>query len=162
MKSLILTITTMILITATTTTISAEAFNAPLDTIAQKSAKKCIFEMETSTKSIKTVELSNLSYSFLDDCIEEPSKPTSANLKPLPSKFTGYKVQIMNVYHQPLDETEAILFEYKEVMIERIGESQYAYLVGNFISEKEATEFLSKASNNNMKLIQYKNGLRVQ
>lgn len=156
MKYLIFTILTITLITATSNEIAAKELVAPSDTIATKSAK-CIFEMDSEI--VETVTFANID---LGEFVEESSKPTPANLKPLPTKFSGYKVQIIKVYNQPLDEMDAMLFEYKEVMIERIGESHYAYLVGNFDSKDEAITYIAEMSNKNMKLVKYKNGIRLR
>ncbi|MFT6149161.1 MAG: hypothetical protein ACJAUH_001848 [Saprospiraceae bacterium] len=149
MKNLIFTLS---IITLAAFTSQAKSVFAPLDTVKEKKSAAYIFE----------TEIINLSSHVEEEYLEESSKKTVANLRPLPSDFSGYKVEIARVYHKPLGETSSILSKYEKVMIERVGENTYTYLTGEFNSKKAAKAFIHNlASNNSVKLVQYKNGLRV-
>lgn len=161
MKNFIFTITAIIFTTFfTTTSISAKSFFAPLDTISKK-ATTCIFEMNDAPIRLSDFQLTNI-VEFEEEFIEEPSKPSIVNLKPVPRNFTGYKIEVIKVYNEPLEYSHRIFSTYDEVMIERIGESQYIYLIEAFKNSKEATAFINKkSSTKNLKVVQYKNGIRV-
>lgn len=151
MKNLIFTlaITTLTILSA-----QAETFLMPLDTVREKSNKNYIFETTT-------VEFSSLL--AVEALIEEPSKKmTMNNLKSLPSDYSGYKLEIARVYYKPLDENNAIFRTKETVMLEKINENIYVYLIGEFKSERAAQKYIETLeSNRQYTLVKYKNGLRV-
>lgn len=159
MKNLILTITTTILFTAT---ISATALVAPLDTINEKSTP-CIFETNSSTIQLSNLASNTSVVEFEEEFIEEASKPSMVIVKPVAKNFTGFKVEITKAYHQPLDYTNEIFSTFDNIVLERVGETQFSYLTGEFKTAKQATNFITNStSNKNLVVVQYKNGVRVK
>jgi hypothetical protein len=126
----------------------------PLDTVREKSTKNYIFGTEAVDFSI---------LSAAEDFIEEPSrKMTMNNLKSLSSDYLGYKLEIARVYHKPLEENDKVFAKYKTVMVEKINDNIYVYLIGEFKSERGAQKFIQTLENNRQYIVvKYKNGLRV-
>lgn len=151
MKNLIftLTITTLTILAA-----QAETSLMPSDTVREKASKKYIFENETTT-------FSNLL--SVEALVEEPSrKMTMNNLKPLPSDYSGYKLEVARVYYKPLEDNDAIFENYETVMIEKVGDNIYVYLIGEFKSERAAQKYIETLKEKQTyTLVKYKNGLRV-
>lgn len=155
MKKLLLTLLTTILFTSIT---FATILDIPLDTTKNKSTN-CIFETD-----LVTTELSKLSVvDFGEEFIEEPSKPSMMYVKPVAKDYTGFKVEVSKVYHQPLDYSNGIFSIFENVMLERIEETEFSYLTGEFKTAKEATAFIKKSAfNKKLVIVEYKNGVRVK
>ncbi len=136
-------------ITAKATTTN---FSAPMDTIKKSVMKGAFFEEE-------------LEMSEKFSGIEEPSKINYARkVKALPLDFNGYKIEVVRVYHKPLAETDEFLMKTGGVSVERIGENTFAYLIGDFETEKGMLDFLEKVVKPNYsdaKAIYYKKGVRM-
>lgn len=158
MKNIILTLTTTILFTVT---ISATALVTPMDTI-NNNVKTCIFETNITPVNFSDIVSTESFVDLGEEFIEESSKPSMIMVKPVSKNYTGYKVEVSKVYHEPLAYSAAIFSTFDNVMIERIGESQFSYLTGEFKTAKQATAFITAStSNNKLTLVQYKNGIRV-
>lgn len=56
--------------------------------------------------------------------------------------FTGFKVELLRVELEQLPDDDILFFRHGNVVEEPLDEKNYAYLIGNFITEKEATEFM--------------------
>jgi hypothetical protein len=151
MKNLIFTLSITIL---STFSVQAATLLMPMDTVREKSTKNYIFEVEA-------IEFSNLLAA--EEFTEEPSrKMMMNNLKSLPSDYSGYKLEVKRVYHKPLEENDVIFVTHKTVMVEKINDNIYAYLISEFKSEKAAKKFMESLENNHKyTLVKYKNGLRV-
>ena len=84
-------------------------------------------------------------------------------IKPIPNNYTGFKVEVTKVYHEPLEYGNKIFSTFDNIMLERIGETQFSYVTGNFKTVKQATAFVDNStSNKKLVVVQYKNGVRVK
>ncbi len=150
MKTLAITIITILI---STLTIQAKNAFAPLDTIKEIKSVVDAFEMD--------FELSD--YSELGETTAKSvfvRKP-----KELPTNFSGFKVEVLRVYNAPLAGDDKFLQETGGVSVEKIGENTYAYLIGEFETEKGMLDFLEKVikpTYRNAKAIVYKKGMRVE
>lgn len=81
----------------------------------------------------------------------------------LPEKFTGFKIELLKVQDEPLPDDDDIFFRHGNVVEEMINETEYAYSIGNFKSEEEATEFMELFLADlypDSRVISYENGIR--
>ena len=148
MKTLAITIV-VILISVLNS--QAESFFSPMDTVKEKKSVVGAFETGFELSSFGEVTSRN------DVFVKQPES--------LAIDFSGYKIEVMRVYHQPLKANDEFLQITGNVSVEKIGEHTYAYLIGNFNTEKGMTDFLEtviKPKYRNAKAIVYKKGLRVE
>lgn len=60
----------------------------------------------------------------------------------LPKGYTGFRVELIKVHDEPLPDDDIIFFRHGNVVEETIGEKEYAYSIGDFLTEAEANEFM--------------------
>jgi hypothetical protein len=60
----------------------------------------------------------------------------------LPEEYTGFKVELLRVEFEQLPDDDIIFYSHGNVVEEPLDEKNYAYLIGNFATESEATEFM--------------------
>jgi hypothetical protein len=147
MKTVLIIIITILV---SVSNIRAESFLAPMDTI--KEQKSIVGAFETGFELANFGDWSNKSEVF----VREPEL--------LPIDFSGYKIEVVRVYHEPLNANDEFLQITGGVSVEKIGENTYAYLIGNFNTKKGMMNFLEtviKPKYGNAKAIVYKKGLRV-
>lgn len=140
----------IITILVSVSNIQAESFFAPLDTIKEQKSIEGAFE--TGFELASFGDLSNKGEVF----VRQPEA--------LPIDFSGYKIEVVRVYHEPLNANDEFLQITGGVSVEKIGENTYAYLIGNFSTKKGMTDFLEtviKPKYGSAKAIVYKKGLRV-
>lgn len=145
--------TTIILVIAATFTANATSFFAPQDTIEEESSIVGAFEMDMEFSEFGAFNSKDANAVFV-------RKP-----KELPVDFSGYKIEVLRVYNQPLNADDAFLQNTGNVQIEKIGENTYAYLIGNFNTKEGMIDFLEKVikpEHKNAKALLYKNGVRVK
>ena len=113
---------TIIIITilVSVSNIQAKSFFAPLDTI--KEQKSIVGAFETGFEVASFGDLSNEVF------VRQPEA--------LPIDFSGYKIEVIRVYHEPLNANDEFLKTTGGVSVEKIGENTYAYLIGNFNTKK--------------------------
>jgi|AntRauTorckE5430_2_1112549.scaffolds.fasta_scaffold02046_4 hypothetical protein len=140
----------IITILVSVSNIQAKSFFAPLDTV--KEQKSVVGAFETNFESISFGDLSNKGGVF----VRQPES--------LPLDFSGYKIEVIRVYHEPLNANDEFLQITGGVSVEKIGENTYAYLIGNFNTKKGMIDFLEtviKPKYSDAKAVFYKKGLRV-
>lgn len=150
MKTLAIAIITIL---ATTFSAQATATFAPLDTIKEIKSVVGAFEMDVELSAFGELEAKSADAVF----VRQP--------KDLPTDFTGYKIEVIRVYNQPLGADDNFLQVTGGVCVEKIGENTYAYLIGNFNTKQGMLDFLNtviKPEHRNAKAIVYKKGLRVK
>ena len=135
--------------------IQAEYFFAPMDTVKEQKGLVGAFEttFETDFELASFGVLTSKNGVF----VKQPES--------LPIDFSGYKIEVMRVYHQPLDANDEFLQIAGNVSVEKIGEYTYTYLIGDFNTEKGMMNFLKtviKPNYKNAKALVYKKGLRVE
>lgn len=150
MKTLAIAI---ILILGTTFTANATSHFAPLDTIEEESSTVGAFEIDFELSEFGEFDAKDANTVF----VRQP--------KNLPTTFTGYKIEVIRVYNQPLGADDEFLQKTGNVEIEKIGENTYAYLIGDFNSKEGMLDFLNKVIKpeyKNAKALVYKKGIRVK
>lgn len=145
----------IIIITILATSFSAQAtsFFAPLDTIKEIKSVVGAFETDFELSEFGAMEAKDANAVF----VRQPKK--------LPTDFTGFKIEVVRVYNQPLGADDEFLQVTGGVSIEKIGENTYAYLIGNFNTKQGMLDFLNKVIKpeyRNAKAVVYKKGLRVK
>ena len=153
---------TLILSVIAPSTISAMKFDAmPLDTIKEKVVKGLFFEETYEEKSI--VDTKDLEEE------EEASKVIvyRSKAKILPRDYSGYGIQLFVVYHKPLEANDPLFKEYGNLLVEKIGENGYSYIlkVEDFRTKKGLDAFNERVIRpkfKNAKALKYKNGVRVR
>jgi hypothetical protein len=96
------------------------------------------------------------------DVIEEENVFVRS-VKELPIDFTGYKIELMRVYHQPLDANDELFQNMGGIEMEKINDFTYAYVIGNFNKESGMDHYLKTVARRlfpSAKAITYKNGVR--
>jgi hypothetical protein len=139
----------IITILVSVSNIQAESFFAPLDTIKEQKSIVGAFD-----SGFELTSFGNLSKGEV--FVRQPEL--------LPIDFSGYKIEVIRVYHEPLNANDEFLKITGGVSVEKIGENTYAYLIGNFNTKKGMTDFLEtviKPKYSNAKAVVYKKGLRV-
>jgi hypothetical protein len=104
-------------------------------------------------------------FDIFDAEIIEEENVFVRSVKELPIDFTGYKVELLRVYHQPLDANDALFQEMGGVEMEKINDFTYAYVVGNFNKTEGMEHYLKTVARRlypNAASITYKNGIRVK
>lgn len=147
MKTVIIIIITILV---SVSNIQAESFFAPLDTI--KEQKSVVGAFDTGFELAAFGEMTSKNDIF----VKQPES--------LPLDFSGYKIEVIRVYHEPLNANDEFLQTTGNVSVEKIGENTYAYLIGNFNTKKGMMDFLEtviKPKYGTAKAVVYKKGLRV-
>jgi hypothetical protein len=140
----------IITILVSVSNIQAELFFAPLDTV--KGEKSIVGAFEADFELASFGDMSAKSTVF----VRQPES--------LPIDFSGYKIEVLRVYHEPLNANDKFLQITGGVSVEKIGENTYAYLIGNFNTKKGMMDFLEtviKPKYGSAKAVVYKKGLRV-
>lgn len=143
----------IILILATTFTANATSYFAPQDTIEEETSVVGAFEMDIKLSEFGEFNEKDANAVFV-------RKP-----KDLPTNFTGYKIEVLRVYNQPLSADDEFLQITGNVEVEKIGENTYAYLIGDFNSKEGMIDFLNKVikpEHKNAKALYYKKGVRAK
>lgn len=144
---------TIILILATTFVANATSFFAPQDTIEEESSIVGAFDMDIELSEFGAFSGKDANSIF----VRQP--------KELPADFSGYTIEVLRVYNQPLGADDEFLQITGNVQVEKIRENTYAYLIGDFNSKEGMIDFLNKVikpEHKNAKALQYKKGLRVK
>lgn len=150
MKTLIATV---ILIFGITLTSSATSYFAPQDTIDEEKSIVGAFEMDFELSEFGEFDSKDANAVF----VRQP--------KNLSTTFSGYKIEVLRVYNQPLSADDEFLQNTGNVEVEKIGENTYAYLIGNFNTKEGMLDFLDKVikpEHKNAKALYYKKGVRVK
>ncbi len=86
--------------------------------------------------------------------------------KALANDFTGYKIELMTVFNQPLALNDELFQQFGGIAIEQRTDNSFTYLLGgNFENKKAADQFLTQivqAKYPNAKTVKYKNGQQVK
>ncbi len=104
-------------------------------------------------------------FDILDSDIIEEEVAFVRSVKELPIDFSGYKVELMRVYHQPLDANDELFQTMGGVEMEKINDFTYAYVVGDFNKESGMTHYLKTVARRlypSAKAITYDDGIRVE
>lgn len=143
----------IVLILGTTFTANATSYFAPQDTIEEEQSVVGAFEMDFELSEFGAFDSKDVNAVF----VRQP--------KDLPTDFSGYKIEVLRVYNQPLSADDEFLQRTGNVQVEKIGENVYAYLIGDFNTKQGMIDFLEKVikpEHRNAKALLYKKGVRVK
>lgn len=129
---------------------AATSFVFPQDTVEEESGIIGAFEMDFELSAFNTFDENEV-------FVRQPNK--------LSTTYSGYKIELLRVYNQPLDANDELLRNVGGVEVEKIGENTYAYLIGDFKTKQGMLDFLEKVIKpkyGNAKALVYKKGLRVK
>ena len=132
---------------------------------------------KNSTESVIQSQGIVTQYKISDDPFATPkatkktSKPINITKSPqkihktkkVAKNYTGYKIELL-IVDEPLSENHQLFREMGGIEMDVTNRSKYAYLIGNFSTEKSANHFLNnviKGHYPNAKLQQYDNGNRL-
>ena len=88
---------------------------------------------------------------------------TSLKLKSIPKKFKGYSVEVISFISE-LPISHSLFTQYGDLILEQTKDGKYAYLLGEFLNEKDAKSFLENIiapRYPGARIVQYLNGRRV-
>lgn len=133
----------------------------PMDTIKKKVVMGLFFEETYEEDALETKQL--------EEEKEESSKIITyrSKAKILPRDYNGYGIQLLIVYHKPLDVNDPLFKEYGNLFVEKVGENGYAYImkaedVRTNSGLLHFTNTVVRPKFSNAKALKYKNGIRVR
>lgn len=118
-------------------------FTAQANVVTPDTAKNNIILEEGATAKGVTVQTDVFGQAITQQKSEE--KPMwIRKAKSFDADFTGYSIELVTVYNEPLDYSATIYQKFGGIIMDQRSEGEYVYLLGTFEKATQADDYLEK------------------